>query len=471
MRWATAAAFLAAIVFAYTHLTHVNPTTVALTLLLYILLLAAGWGFRYAVVASFASALCFNFFFLPPIGALTISDSQNWIALFAFLATALIGSNLSDRIKTEAAASNRRRRELELLYDFGQRLLSTEGATDLRKAIPQNIVAAFRTQGAALYLSAGDRVYRFDTARMAVDPERMRGAVHAGVSYKTAGPETALLPLAVGVRPVGSILVEGNLPSQETLEAMSSLIAIAIESASAVEKLARADAAHESERLRSALLDSVTHDLRTPLTSIKASVTSMLTQGALTEEQRMELLTVIDEESDRLNHLIAQATEMARLDAREVALDPAAYTVQQCVERALEEGQAALAGRAVEVRLADTLPRVWIDLDLIVKVLGHLLENASKYSPADSPIFISGVVEGGELALSVADRGAGIDAMEQEMIFDKFYRGQSQRYRVQGTGMGLAISKAIMEAHGGSIRVTSQPGHGSVFTIGLPLAR
>jgi two-component system sensor histidine kinase KdpD len=391
------------------------------------------------------------------------------VAFFAFLATALIGSNLSNRIKTEAEAANRRRRELELLYDFGQRLLSTESTTDLVKEIPQNIVAAFRTLGAALYLSNGDRLYLSDPAQVHTSLEDMREAVHSGSSFRMVSPRTAMLPLSVGVRPVGSVLVEGNLPSQETLEAMSSLIAISIESATAVEKLARSDAAHESERLRSALLDSVTHDLRTPLTSIKASVTSLLTQP-LSAEQNKELLTVIDEESDRLNQLIAQATEMAQLDARQVVLEAASYTIQQCVDRALTECAELLEGRRVEVRLGDALPRVWIDLDLISKVLWHLLENAAKYSPAHEPIFLSAVVEGQQLALSIADRGSGIDPMEQEMIFDKFYRGQSQRYSVHGTGMGLAISKAIMEAHGGSIHVTSQPGHGSVFTICLPLA-
>ena len=490
MRWSTATVLLAGIVGAYTHLPDVNPTTVALTLLLFVLLLASIWGFRYAVVASFVSALCFNYFFLPPIGTFTIADSQNWIALIAFLATALIGSNLSNRIRTEAAAANQRRRELELLYDFGQRLLSTESTQDLLHAIPQNIVSAFRTRSAALYLLQGDRVYYSNTQNVQASRETLRRAVYAPNSFKEAaaalalpaavqaglpnqlqthaGLQSALLALMVGVKPVGAIAVEGNLPSQETLEAMSGLIAIAIESATAVEKLARADAAHESERLRAALLDSVTHDLRTPLTSIKASVTSLLTQG-LSDGARTELLTVIDEESDRLNHLIAQATEMASLDAHEVHLDPREHSARECVEEALLACSAALADRKVEVRLADTLPHVRVDLELITKVLVHLLENAVKYSAAGTPIFVSGAAEGQELLLSVADRGYGIEALEQEMIFDKFYRGQSQRHRVQGTGMGLAISKAILEAHSGTIGVTSQPGSGSVFTIRLPL--
>ncbi|RXH57849.1 ATP-binding protein [Granulicella sibirica] len=490
MRWCAAVLLLASILGAYTHLPDLNPTTVALTLLLYILLLASTWGFRYALTASFVSAVCFNYFFLPPIGTFVIADSQNWIALMAFLATALIGSNLSNRIRTEADAANQRRRELELLYDFGQRLLSTESTHKLLNAIPHDIVSAFRSRAAALYLLDGDRVYFSEPVTSAESLDVLRQAVFSANTFCVArngqlssgigsglpkqldaSPELewATLSLLVGVRPIGSIKVEGNLPSRETLEAMSSLIAIAITSATAVEKLARADAAQESERLRAALLDSVTHDLRTPLTSIKVSVTTLLSQHNLREVARMELLTVINEESDRLNHLITQATEMARLDAREIRLNLQEHDARELIDAALLAFSGSIEDRQVEIRLSDTMRKVGVDLELMTKVLIHLIENAVKYSPAGSAIFISGGAEGGNAWISVADRGVGIEGMELEMIFDKFYRGQSQRHRVQGTGMGLAISKAILEAHGGKIGVTSQAGSGSVFTIYLPL--
>ena len=492
MRWCTAALLLIGIVGAYTRLPDVNPTTIAVTLLLYILLLASILGFRYALAASFLSSICFHYLFLQPIGTFVIADSQNWIALLAFLVTALIGSNLSNRIRTQAAAANRRRRELELLYDFGQRLLSTESTHNLLNAIPHNIVSAFRMRAASLYLSQGDRIYLSNPDALKNNHETLRQAVHSANTFRVARHlslpagieaglpeqlqgaaklESATLSLLVGVKPIGAIEVEGNLPSRETLEAMSSLIAIAITSAMAVDKLARADAAQESERLRAALLDSVTHDLRTPLTSIKVSVTSLLSQEGLREDARAELLTIIDEESDRLNHLITQATEMSQLDAREIRLDPKEHSARELVDLALIAMEGTLADRQVEIRLPDSMPTIIVDLALMTKVLIHLLENAAKYSSTGSPIFISGAVEKGFAEISVADRGVGIEVMELEMIFDKFYRGQSQRHRVQGTGMGLAISKAIMEAHGGTIAVTSQPGSGSVFTISLPLTK
>jgi two-component system sensor histidine kinase KdpD len=222
--------------------------------------------------------------------------------------------------------------------------------------------------------------------------------------------------------------------------------------------------------LRSALLDSVTHEFRTPLTSIKASVSSLLDETALAPDQRQELLTVIDEESDRLNRLVGEAVEMAQLDAHEVKLDIQPHAIREVIDSAMEQSADVLEQNPVELRLPGELPLALMDANWITKVIRHLLENAVKYSQPGSPIFVSAEVKNQRLITNVADRGSGIDDLERSLIFDKFYRGQSQRYRVQGTGMGLAIVKAIVEAHGGRIGVTSQLGQGSVFSFGLPLA-
>ena len=162
---------------------------------------------------------------------------------------------------------------------------------------------------------------------------------------------------------------------------------------------------------------------------------------------------------------------MAQLDAHEVRLELRPHTIREVIDAAMEESKPVLAENPTEVRLAEQLPPAMMDAAWITKVLRHLLENAVKYSSPGSPIFVSAEVKGDRLITSVADRGSGIDDLERSLIFDKFYRGQSQRYRVQGTGMGLAIVKAIVEAHGGRISVTSQLGQGSVFSFGLPLAK
>lgn len=470
-RFAAAVAIVAVIVVFYTRVVKLNATTVALSLLLAVLVVAASWGLTVAVFMAAIAALAFNFFFLPPVGTLTIADPQNWVALIAFLFTAAIASNLSERVRREALEADERRREVERLYGFSQQLLVSENVVELLNAIPQYLVNTFAATDAAIYLIDRDRVYRSAGDERGTSKEDLK--IAASRSELVLGREDgmSLVPIRMGVRTLGILVLGVTGVSQQTLEAVGGLIAVAIERAGAVEKLTRTEAARESERLRSALLDSVTHELRTPLTSIKASVTSLLTQDQLATGERNELLTVIDEESDRLNRLIGEAVEMAQLDANEVKLELAAHPIREVIDEALDESKQVLAQNPVEVRIPEQIPRAAMDAAWIVKVLRHLLENAVKYSQPGSPIFISSEVRSDRLITSIADRGSGIDDLERSLIFDKFYRGQSQRYRVQGTGMGLAIVKAIVEAHGGRISVTSQLGQGSVFSFGLPLAK
>jgi len=494
-RWLVIANGLAGIVALYRHFfPAANPTTVALTLLLLILVLAANWGLRYAVVASIAATALFNYFFLPPIDTFTIADTQNWVALFAFLGTAIFASHLSNRIREETDDANCRRREAEMLYRLGRQLLQPESVAELLNFIPSSVATAFNSPSVTLYVADRDRIYLSDSRRISApsttpptpaatgnsDTNRaaivreLREAMLQPLFRPAPDGHPTAIPLHIGVRPSGALLLEATTLSRETMEALSGLVSMSIERADALENSARSEAAQESERLRTALLDSVTHELRTPLTSIKASVTALISQPALDDPARADLLTVIDEESDRLNHLIEQAVEMAQLDANKVHLELRPQPIAPLIQAAVAECLAAHPGRDLRVSLSATLPNVLADAAWIHKVLTNLLENAVKYSPVNQPIFVAADRQAGSsnlLAVSVADRGAGIDPFEQEMIFDKFYRGQGQRERISGTGMGLPISRAIVAAHGGAISVTSQIGHGSVFTFTLPLAR
>ena len=259
--------------------------------------------------------------------------------------------------------------------------------------------------------------------------------------------------------------VSGSVSSQ-TMNAVGSLIAIAVERANAVESLSRSEAARESEKLRSAILDSITHEFRTPLTSIKASITSLLSTMDLSGDDRRDLMSVINEESDRLNRLVGEAAEMARLESHEFQLDLQPRRILDVAEAAVLVRQ-SLGKHPIDLRVPRTDHGMPMDGERIQEVLVQLLENASKYSPPEAPIRITAELKGENLEVSVSDQGIGIDDMEQGLIFDKFYRGKNQRYRVQGTGMGLAIARAIVEAHGGRIGVTSQLGRGSVFYFQL----
>jgi len=459
---------IAAIVFVYREVLAVNQTTVALTFLLAILAISAIWGFAAAAFMSLAAMLAFNFFFLPPFGTFTIADPQNWVALVAFLATALIASELSSRARRETEEARRRRAEVERLYSFSQQLLTTGNVIALLNAIPNHIVETFGVGAAALYLDYKQKFYHSGAATQFVEDE-MRSATTREEPLIDHNRSLSFTPVRLGARSIGSMGISGRLLSRQTLEALGTLIAVAFERARAVEELGKTEAAREGERLKSALLDSVTHDFRTPLTSVKASVTSLLSDAEKMTPDQRELLTVIDEECDRLNQLVGDAAEMARLDAGEFELNLQPNAMAEIVASALQHCKGMLTGRNVVVDVRPDLPPVRADFDGIRDVLVRLIENASAYSPADQPIKISAERNGDMLVTSVADRGPGIDEMEMGLIFDKFYRGKNQRYLIQGTGMGLPIAKAIAEAHDGTISVTSQLGRGSVFSFSLPV--
>jgi two-component system sensor histidine kinase KdpD len=449
----------------------VNQTTVALSFLLAILAVSAVWGMAVSASMSVIAMLAFNYFFLPPVGTFTIADPQNWVALAAFLVTSIVGSQLSARIRKEADEANSRRHEIERLYRFSQKLLGEGNVIQLMNAIPNYIVDSFEAGAAELFLPQKDKFYRSGYGVALVDEEKTKTAFLRDEMMIEPGGGLYFVPVRLGVRAIGSLGISGATMSRQTLEAVSSLVAIAIERARAIEQLGQTEAERQGERLKSALLDSITHDFRTPLTSMKAAVTSLLENQGTDRAQGTELLTIINEECDRLNHLVEEASEMARLEAGEVELSVAAVPIGEIIQTAVTRMKSALAGRVVQVRAGTELPAVRADFERIVDVLMKLIDNANLYSPKEQPITISAEANGEFVTTSVADRGPGIESFEQEMIFEKFYRGKDQRYLVRGTGMGLPIAKAIVSAHGGTIAVTSQLGHGSVFSFTLPAAR
>jgi len=466
LRFIACTAVLFTVVLLYTTVVHVNPTTVALTFLILVLIVSTIWELRYALFTAFVATAAFNYYFLPPTGTFNVAETQNWIALLAFLTTAVIASQLSDRARKQTEEAIGRRRELERLYSFSQQLLTSDNVLHLLNTVPQHVIDSFGVFAAAVYLPEPGNIYRSGIEVPGLDVEQLKFIIARGEPIVDSQRNLSFTPLKMGVRTVGAIGVAGGL-SRQTLDAMGSLIAIAVERANAVETVARSEAAREGERLRSAILDSVTHEFRTPLTAIKASITSLMSKIDLSDEDRNELMNVINEESDRLNRLVGEAAEVAQLESHEFQLDVRATRVIEIVQAAVGDMKQVLGKHRVEINVPeDIFARV--DADRIKEVLVQLLENAAKYSAPESPIRITAELKRGNLEISVADQGAGIDDMEQSLIFDKFYRGKNQRYRVQGTGMGLAIVRAIVEAHGGKIDVTSQLGCGSVFHFLLP---
>ncbi len=462
---------VAGIAFFYRHLFPVNQTTVALTFLLAILAVSAVWGMAVSVFMSVVAMLTFNYFFLPPVGTFTIADPQNWVALGAFLVTSIMGSQLSARIRKEADEAHGRRREIERLYKFSQKLLGEGNVIQLMNAIPNYIVESFEAGAAELFLPQKEKFYRSGYGASHLDEEKMKTAFLRDEITIESSQSIYFVPVRLGVRAIGSLGISGARLSRQTLDAVGGLVAIAIERARAVEQLGQSEAERQGERLKSALLDSVTHDFRTPLTSMKAAVTSLLASREAAAPQAHELLSIINEECDRLNHLVEEAAEMARLEAGEIELHFAPVSIGEIIQGALVQSKSSLAAREIQMKVTANLPPVEADPDRAQDVLVKLIDNANLYSPKEQPIVITAELTGDSVTTSVADRGPGIDDLEQGMIFDKFYRGKDQRYLVRGTGMGLPIAKAIVAAHKGTINVTSQLGHGSVFSFSLPVAR
>jgi two-component system, OmpR family, sensor histidine kinase KdpD len=470
-RYVAALAAVSIITFFYLHTRRFNATTIAFTYLLAILGVSTIWGLAVSVFMSLVATLAYNYYFLPPTGTFTISDPQNWLALVTFLVTSVLASDLATRARNQAAEANRRRREVERLYGFSQRLLSAGNPIELLNAIPRQIVEMFEVGAAAIFLSDKQKIYRSGMNLPQLDEESLKAIVAREDLQIDEQRSLCFAPLRLGARILGSVGISGPVLSRQTLEALGSLIAVAMERAHAIEMVGKTEAAREGERLKSALLDAIAHDFRTPLTSMKASVTSLLSETKLDEGQRNELLNIINEECDRLNRLVGEAAEMARLEAGDVKLQLEPLGVVDLTEAALTTCRGVLGTRPIRIEIQNQDLSVRADLTRAREVLVHLIENANLYSSPDQPITISAEEKDDFVLFSVADHGPGIGDTELGLIFDKFYRGTDQRYRVQGTGMGLPIAKAIVEAHGGTIGVVSQLGHGSVFSFSLPFAK
>lgn len=470
-RYVAGFATIALITLFFRHETSLAVTTVVLTYLLAILIASALAGLGVSVFMSIMATLTLDYFFFPPVGRFTISDPQDWVSLFAFLAVSVIGSGLSVRVRRQAEEANRRRNEVQQLYEFSRSLLKARDPLELLNEIPKQIVELFKATSAALYMPEKQGVYRAGIAAMQLDATRLRAAAIRDDAEMDRSQGVYLAPVRLESWVMGSFGIYGSLVSDRTLEAMGNLIAIAIDRAQAIELLGKAEAVRENERLKSVLLDAITHDFKTPLTSIKASATSLLEDLEFSKKERKELLVIIDEECDRITRLIGETNEMARLEAGNVTLQFAPQAVGELISAALLDCEGVQDNRPIRIEVQDPHGRVYIDPTWARKVLAHIIRNADLYSPAGEPITIEAEEKGGFVAFRVTDKGPGIEESDIKQIFDRFYRGKGQRHRIPGTGMGLSIAKAIVEAHGGTIEVASHKGKGSVFTFYLPIDR
>jgi len=445
-----------------------NATTAGFAYLLGVLAIATGWGLAAASIASVAAMLCFNYFFFPPIGRLTIADPQNWVALFSFLITALVASHLSDRAKRKAREAETQRRETEQLYALSRAILLTDPGQPLGPQAVAQIAQIFNCPSVMLYSAETGEVFRGGPVDLAFDDQQLKQAALVGVGSRDEQTGLWIAPVSLGGQPVGSLALADVELSDGALQALLNLVAIALERVRTLETVSRAEVARRAEEFKSTLLDGITHEFKTPLTSIRAASTAMLAEPAELQPGMLELATIIDEEARRLNRLVNEGVQMAQLEAGKLRPKLGPTTLEDVVTLALSHFPAAREeGRFQLVGGDGTKQRIFADLDLLALAVRQLIDNSLKYAPPGTPVTVEARAGEAGVELRVHDEGPGIPKHEAERIFDRYYRREGAAQDAAGFGMGLHIAREIVRAHGGEL--TLEPAAaGAQFCLTLP---
>jgi two-component system sensor histidine kinase KdpD len=449
-----------------------SSTTAGMVYLVLVVWWATQSGTVLSVYIAALAALFFDYFFLPPIHTFLLVGAQAWVAMFSFVASCLVVSRLAERARRQTAEAEQRQADVGRLYALSQEMMLFEDADRLLQNLPAVIDRVFDLRGVVLYLCDQDRFYS--------SAGSVPTAVHAHMQAITEGLSPTLSPpegytamaMTLGLRPLGALAWRPESLSHEVAAAVSGQVSIAVARSIALETTARIEAAREGERLRTALIDSLTHELRTPLTSIRAAATTLLESVGLDDAARLEMVRVIDEEAARLDMLVGESVEMAEIDANVVQVKMSPVHPRALLEQAVEESRKILARHKVSITVENWAvadETVWFDPHLLGRVLRHLLENFVAHTAPGSRVTLSSKRTEDRLEFCVEDNGQGIDARDLPLIFEKFYRGKRSGGAHKGSGMGLAITRAILTAHGGGIEATSAPGGGARFRFWVPL--
>jgi two-component system sensor histidine kinase KdpD len=449
--------------------TAVNATTVGFAYLITILLIAATWGIVESVLASVLAALCFSYFFLPPSG-FAIAAVEDWVALAAFLVSSFIAGELSDRARRRTLEASTRQLEMEKLYALSRSIMLMDGTEAIGAQLANELASICEIPSVGLYDRVAGIVYSGGKDPLGGVESRLREAAFSDSVIKDEKTNTVFAPITLGGQTTGSVALQGGDFSGTALNALVNLLAITLEHARSREIALRAQAARQSEQFKSTLLDGLAHEFKTPLTSIRAATTALLGENVSDTAQQLELLTIVDQEAERLSRLVTEATHVARIEAGKIDLNREWHTVSELIHNVLVETELRRDGRRVNVSIDADLPSVRMDGDLIQLALRQLIDNALKYSPRKSAIDIRAKLSDENLTISVQNEGEPLSETEQVRIFDKFYRGQNVRRQVAGTGMGLSVARDILLAHGGDVYLNGSNQRGTEFVLAIPVA-
>jgi two-component system sensor histidine kinase KdpD len=480
----------------------VNLANISMLYLLAVMATAVAFGRGPAIFASISAFLIFDWFFVEPLHQLTVADPEEWVSLLFFLLTATVTGQLAAGQRQRAREAQQREREAVVLYDV-VRLLS-EGNLDqvldgvaerLRRELDLRALAVevWQPNGETTRFAAGDPAALVGVhGGVGAGRVLQRGLAAAGTNHATPGrwvrivqptrssagqprDDVHLVPVRVDDRRVGAVLLVDPTDRFEATDdrlvsAAAAQIGIAIERARLREEATEAEILRRTDQLRTALLNAVSHDLRTPLATIMASAGSLRQQDvAWTEEERQGFAQAIEEEADHLNHLVGNLLDLSRIEGGSLRPQKSWQDLETLIADVVERLRPVTRGHRLQVEIPPGLAPLWLDPVEIAEVLYNLVENATKYAPPDTEITVTVRQEGGAVAFAVADRGPGIPPSALPNLFDPFYRVLDGRPRPQGLGLGLAIVKGLVEAHGGRVWAENRAGGGARFTFTLPM--
>jgi two-component system sensor histidine kinase KdpD len=444
---------------------HFNLSAATSVHLFLVVVIALRWGLFEASLVSILSVACLDYFFTQPLFQFYITDSHDWIALLVFEATALVVSSLSDRVSHHARELEWRQAQQQKLYELSQHilLLNREAAVD--QQLVDLIRSSLRVKGVALWnayemhqCKSGDCDFSNDEVRAAYFLETNDDDLSTGVSRRV---------LRLGTRPIGSLFVCGHSLDSASINAASSLAAVAIERARSFSTEASAEAAKQSEQLRSAILDGLAHAFKSPLTTIRASSSGLLAMNTLsgTEEK---LVGLIDRHAGHLSDLANHLLLTAKLDSGDLKVKREQVDVARLIQRTIAESSQELDGHSIDFQVSSVHDVVYADGKLLQMALFQVLDNAAKYSRPNSQVVIAVREEEAELVIRVKNEGSFIPDGEKEKVFQRFYRCSGSVKTISGTGIGLSVVRRIAEAHRGRTWVESDQVNGTTFAIALP---
>jgi two-component system sensor histidine kinase KdpD len=444
---------------------HFNLSSATSIHLFLVVVIALRWGFLEASIVSLFSVACLDFFFTEPLFAFYISDSHDWVALLTFEAAALLVSRLSNQASRHARDSESHQERLQKLYELSQRILLLDRMGDVEKQLADLICSSLQVKGVALWNALDLRVCKSGTCDLS--DEEIRSSFYMEANSDDPPGNVSRRVLRSGTRPIGALALCGHSLDAASVNAAASLAAVAIERARSFSTEANAEAARQSEQLRSAILDGLAHAFKSPLTTIRVSSSGLLAMNTLSGAEK-RLVTLIDRHAGQLSDLTHHLLLTAKLDKSDLKVNREDIDLAQLITSSLQSSSHELGGHAIELQGAPGHNMVRADRKLLQMALSQILDNAVKYSRPGSPLVIEIREERTEIAISVKNEGSFIPSEEREKVFQRFYRCSGSIGTVSGTGIGLSVVRRIAEAHQGSVSVESDSVNGTTFAIRLP---